>query len=77
MSAAANEQGGRPLKVAIVGLGKMGVMHAAMCSAAPGIEVAALVDVDPKLGGQVQSMGVEAPIFSSLDELFAADSLYA
>jgi predicted dehydrogenase/nucleoside-diphosphate-sugar epimerase len=61
---------GRPLRFAVIGLGKMGVMHASMCSVVPGVEVAALVDVDPKLGSQVQSMGVQAPFHASLDALF-------
>ena len=59
-----------PLRIAIVGLGKMGVMHAAMCHALPGVEVAALMDLSPGLGSQVQSMGVKAPFFTSLDSMF-------
>lgn len=58
-----------PLRVAIVGLGKMGVMHAAMCQAVPGARVAALMDLDPGLGSQVRSMGVDAPFYESLDDL--------
>jgi predicted dehydrogenase len=58
------------VRLAVIGLGKMGVMHASMCSVVPGVEVAALVDVDPKLGSQVQSMGVKAPFHASLDALF-------
>ena len=55
----------------IIGLGKMGVMHAAMCQAAPGMEVAALVDMNAGLGSQIQSMGVKAPFFNSLEKTFA------
>ena len=58
------------VRLAVIGLGKMGVMHASMCSVVPGVEVAALVDLDPKLGSQVQSMGVKAPFHASLDALF-------
>lgn len=50
----------------IAGLGKMGIMHASMMGVVPGGRVAALVDVDEKLGLQVQSMGVDAPIFTDL-----------
>ncbi|MBN1866519.1 NAD-dependent epimerase/dehydratase family protein [Candidatus Sumerlaeota bacterium] len=60
----------RTVRLAVVGLGKMGVMHSAMCGAAPGVSVGALMDADPKLGSQVQSMGVDAPFFSSLDAMF-------
>lgn len=62
--------GETPLRFAIIGLGKMGVMHTAMCHALPGVEVAALMDLSPGLGSQVQSMGVQAPFFSSLDAMF-------
>ena len=60
----------QPLRLAVIGLGKMGVMHTSMCGVVPGVEVAALVDLDPKLGSQVQSMGVKAPFHASLDALF-------
>lgn len=60
------------LKIAVVGLGKMGVMHAAMCHAVEGCQVAALVDRDTSLGGQVRSMGCEAPVFGSVAEAVAA-----
>lgn len=52
---------------AIAGLGKMGIMHAAMVSVAPGGVVAALVDRDTKLCDNVRSMGVEAPGFADLE----------
>lgn len=59
-----------PLRFAVIGLGKMGVMHSAMCHAVGGAEVVALMDVTPGLGSQVQSMGVKAPFFTSLDAMF-------
>jgi predicted dehydrogenase/nucleoside-diphosphate-sugar epimerase len=67
------EAGATNVRLAVIGLGKMGVMHASMCSAVPGVEVAALVDVDPKLGSQVQSMGVKATFYASLDALFEGE----
>jgi predicted dehydrogenase len=51
---------------AVVGLGKMGIMHAAMLGVVPGGLVAALVDQDAKLCDNVRSMGVEVPSFSDL-----------
>ncbi|MFW6287011.1 MAG: NAD-dependent epimerase/dehydratase family protein [Candidatus Sumerlaeota bacterium] len=57
-----------PVKVAIIGLGKIGLMHASMCHAAAGVEVAALVDRDKGLGSQTQSWGIEAPFFTSIEE---------
>ena len=73
MAEAGDESQVRSLKFGVIGLGKMGVMHAAMCAAAPGVDLAALMDMDPKLGGQVQSMGADVPFFSSLDEMLNAD----
>ncbi|MCL5269537.1 MAG: Gfo/Idh/MocA family oxidoreductase [bacterium] len=51
----------------VAGLGKMGIMHAAMLGVVPGGKVAGLVDVDAKLGEHVRSMGVEAPAFIDLE----------
>jgi len=60
---------GRKLRsgFAVAGLGKMGIMHAAMLSVVPGARVSALVDQDLKLCEQVRSMGVQAPQFSDLE----------
>ncbi|MFP4379939.1 MAG: NAD-dependent epimerase/dehydratase family protein [Candidatus Sumerlaeia bacterium] len=60
----------KPLRFAVIGLGKMGVMHASMCGALPHVEVAALVDLDKNLGNQVKSMGVDAPFFEKLKDLW-------
>lgn len=55
----------------------MGVMHAAMATVVPGIEVAAVVDPAKKLGLQARGMGIDAPWFASLDEARAATQLDA
>lgn len=52
---------------AVVGLGKMGIMHTAMLGVVPGGGVSALVDRDEAAALQAQSMGVQAKIFSELD----------
>jgi predicted dehydrogenase len=65
-------RGERPLRFAVIGLGKMGVMHTAMCHAVPGVELGALVDSNAALGSQVRSMGADAPFYTSLDDLFAS-----
>ncbi|MBI3736309.1 Gfo/Idh/MocA family oxidoreductase [Candidatus Sumerlaeota bacterium] len=73
MSEAAESPGNPPIRVAIAGLGKMGIMHASMISAIPGAEVAALVDHHANLGRQVASMlGKPAPHFQSIEECLAA-----
>src|SRR5437016_3908467 len=53
---------------AVVGLGKMGIMHAAMLSVIPGAHVCALVDPDTKTAAQVRSMlGGDQRFFTGLE----------
>jgi predicted dehydrogenase/nucleoside-diphosphate-sugar epimerase len=56
----------RPLRIAIVGLGKMGLTHTALFSMIPGVRVAALVDQRPQLAATVRGMGFHTPFFLSL-----------
>ena len=57
------------MNCAIVGLGKIGIMHTAMVSSIAAARVAALVDQEPKLGRHVQSMMAKpAPFFASIEE---------
>jgi predicted dehydrogenase len=57
------------MNFAIVGLGKIGIMHTAMVRNVPGAKLAALVDREPKLGRHVQSMmGSPVPFFTSIEE---------
>lgn len=57
------------MNFAVVGLGKIGIMHAAMVRNVPGARLAALVDRVPKLGRQVRSMmGDPVPYFPSIEE---------
>jgi predicted dehydrogenase len=57
------------MNFAIVGLGKIGIMHTAMVRKVPGATLAALVDQVPKLGRHVQSMmGTPVPLFASIEE---------
>ncbi|NQU42996.1 Gfo/Idh/MocA family oxidoreductase, partial [bacterium] len=61
-----------PLRVALIGLGKMGVVHASSCGVLDDLEIVALVDRDAKLGSQFQSMGVKAPFYDSVEALFGS-----
>jgi predicted dehydrogenase len=57
------------MNCAIIGLGKIGIMHTAMVSKIAPARVAALVDQQPKLGCHVQSMMAKpAPFFPSIEE---------
>jgi predicted dehydrogenase len=66
------------MNCAIVGLGKIGIMHAAMVRNIPGARLAALVDREPQLGHHVQSMmGTPVPFFTSIDEALRSVPLLA
>jgi predicted dehydrogenase len=57
------------MNFAIVGLGKIGIMHTAMVRNVRGAHLAALVDREPRLGRHVQSMmGSPVPFFTSIEE---------
>src|SRR5436309_9330730 len=57
------------MNFAVVGLGKIGIMHTAMVKSVSGARLAALVDREPKLGRHVQSMmGQAVPFFTSIEE---------
>ena len=67
-----------PLKVAVVGLGRMGLVHALhvleLAAETKSCSIAALVDSDPQRARQfAENNGVDAPVLSSIDELIHAD----
>lgn len=59
--------GRRPVRIAIAGLGKMGIMHTSMIRAIEGAEVVGLVEPNAALGKQVASMGANAPCFPDIE----------
>jgi NADH dehydrogenase len=54
----------RPVRVAVVGLGKMGVAHTAVLSMIPEVEVVGLADHHAPLGKSLRGMGYRAPFFA-------------
>ena len=55
------------MNFAVVGLGKIGIMHSAMLRRIPGTQLAALIDRVPKLGRHFQSMMENPPpVFADL-----------
>lgn len=58
-------------RIAIVGLGKMGIMHAAVVGTHPRAEIAAIVDVQPRLEPYARGLGLKAPFYASVDEMLA------
>ncbi len=68
----------RPIQnVAIIGLGKMGLLHSAILSVLPSARIVALVDQDESLGAHVRSMGPQAPFYKSIDEVLSATAVDA
>jgi predicted dehydrogenase len=59
----------RPARVAIVGLGRMGVAHAAVLSMLPGASVVGAVDSDPGAARRLHGMGFRIPVARTLDAL--------
>jgi predicted dehydrogenase len=61
----------RPVRVAIVGLGRMGVAHAAVLSMLPGTTVAGAADSQRGAGRRLRGMGFHIPVSRTLDALLA------
>jgi predicted dehydrogenase len=59
----------RPVRVAIVGLGKMGVVHAAVLSMIPDCEVVGFADFHAPLGRTLRGMGHRAPFFRGAEPM--------
>lgn len=65
------------VRVVVVGLGRMGLAHAAILKHVPQAEVIALVDGDLSLGKTVRSMGLNLPFYRSTDEAVQNEELDA
>lgn len=65
------------VKVAVVGLGKMGILHASVLSANPDARVVAIVDREQALGNTALSMGIDARFYTSLDQAIEQEQIEA
>lgn len=61
------------LKIGILGLGKIGLLHATILNRIPEAEVVAVGDVNAALGGTAKSMGFHVPFYTSLEKLLDAE----
>src|SRR5262245_30486229 len=59
----------KPVRVGVIGLGKMGVTHTAVLSMIPDCEVVGLADHHAPLGRTVRGMGYRAPFFRSAEDM--------
>ena len=65
------------IKVGIIGMGKMGLTHAAILEVlSPGC-VAGIVEAERGNHGTLKSLGLRAPVYSDLEKLLAASALDA
>jgi len=61
-----------PLKAAVVGAGRMGMVHGHLLQVHPDTELVGFVDRDTSLRDSLASQGLRAPLFESQDALYAA-----
>jgi NADH dehydrogenase len=59
----------RPVRVGVIGLGKMGVAHTAVLAMIPDCEVVGLTDHLPGLARTLQGMGHKAPYYKTVDAM--------
>jgi predicted dehydrogenase len=59
----------RPTRVAMIGLGKMGVAHTAVLATIPDVEVVGFCDRHAPLGKSLQGLGHKAPFFASAERM--------
>jgi predicted dehydrogenase len=62
----------RPVRVAVVGLGRMGVAHAAVLSMLPDVTLVGAVDDAPAAARRLRGMGFRVLVSASLDALLGA-----
>lgn len=62
-------------RVGVVGMGKMGIVHASILNALHEVELAAVVDRDESLRRYLYGMGIRAPFYQSLEEMLERERL--
>ncbi len=61
----------KKVRVALIGLGKLGILHSAVINMAPRAELVGLMDVNKQLATYVQQAGLKAPFYSDIDKMVA------
>ncbi len=64
-------------RAAVVGIGKMGIVHASLLNALPDVELVAIVDRDKKLKNRARGIGVKASFYTDLEEMLEKGKLDA
>jgi predicted dehydrogenase len=61
----------KKVRVALIGLGKLGILHSAVINMAPTAELVGLADVNKQLETYVKQAGLKAPFYSDIDKMVA------
>src|SRR5216683_1118733 len=61
----------RPLRCAVIGAGRMGMVHGHLLQVYPGTELVGFVDPQAGTAGRLASQGLRAPVYASVPELYA------
>ena len=61
----------RPVRVAIAGLGRMGLVHAAVLSMLPDVALVGAVDSQPGAARRLHGVGFRVPVWRTLDDLLS------
>lgn len=67
----------KKIRIAIVGLGKMGTLHMSILNTFAEIEIAALIDTNVALYNTVKSMGISGNFYTSLGEACKSEKIDA
>ena len=65
------------LNIAIIGLGKMGMLHLSILNLIPEVKIVALVDTNKQIFTTLKSMGIKTNIYDNFDRLVAKEKVDA
>jgi predicted dehydrogenase len=61
----------KKVRVAVIGLGKLGILHTAVVNMIPQAELVAMADVNKQLAKYVEQAGMKAPFYADTDKMLA------
>jgi predicted dehydrogenase len=61
----------KKVRVALIGFGKLGILHSAVVNMVPNAELVAIADVNKQLATYIQQAGLKAPFYSDVDKMVA------
>ncbi|NQT74346.1 MAG: Gfo/Idh/MocA family oxidoreductase [Chloroflexi bacterium] len=61
-------------RVGVIGMGKMGIVHASILNALPDVDLVAVTDTNKGLHRQIYSMGIQSPFYQSIEEMLVKEN---